>query len=73
MRKVSALNVQALLGLVLLAGAVSAQDSAKKHAWLGKRWPTLSVKNDNWVNRRKPPRASDLRGKVLWVQFGFLK
>jgi len=71
--KFLALQVRVLLGFVLIAGAVSAQDPPKKHRWLGKHWPSLSVKNDHWVNRRKPLRASDLRGKVLWVQFGFLK
>ena len=73
MRKVPALNVLVLLGFVLIAGAVSAQDPPKQHPWLGKHWPSLNVKKDHWVNRRKPLRASDLRGKVLWVQFGFLK
>ena len=66
-------TVRPLLAAMLIASAVSAREPPKKHPWLGKHWPFLSAKNDHWVNRTKAPRASELRGKVLWVQFGFLK
>jgi hypothetical protein len=31
----------------------------------------LEVADANWLNADKAPRLADLRGRVVWLEFGF--
>ncbi|HET6204784.1 MAG TPA: hypothetical protein VFI25_18475 [Planctomycetota bacterium] len=33
--------------------------------------PELEVSSGNWFNASKAPLLSDLRGRVVWLEFGF--
>ena len=62
-----------LSSVLLMAGTLAAQEKKPKQSrWIGKHLPSFTVKSKHWVNRSTPPRTSELRGKVLYVQFGFL-
>ena len=64
------------LTLLLVVAAASApavaQGKKRKHPWLGKRLPTISAPKRDWVNTDDPPKARDLRDKVVWIHFSFL-
>ena len=62
----------ALLGLAALFAAPAAAQTPKQPYWVGKTFPSIRVPKEHWVNVPKPPSRTELRGKVLWVQFTFL-
>ncbi|MGH7150115.1 MAG: hypothetical protein ACREIU_05430 [Planctomycetota bacterium] len=53
------MNVRSILLLAALAAGCRAAP------------PELQVAAGNWFNAAKPPRLADLRGRVVWLEFGF--
>lgn len=61
-----------VLFLVLLAGALP-QDQNLGNSYLGKAPPELVAAKEQWLNVPEPLTLAALRGKVVWIEFGFLK
>jgi thiol-disulfide isomerase/thioredoxin len=57
--------------LLFLAGAQENQNLG--NSYLGKPPPELSNDGARWLNVSEPLKLEKLRGKVVWVEFGFLK
>jgi thiol-disulfide isomerase/thioredoxin len=57
---------------VLLVAAFALQDQNLGNSYLGKAPPELSSEKEQWLN--SPPLSlAKLQGKVVWIEFGFLK
>lgn len=56
--------------LLFLAGA---QDQNLGNSYLGKAPPELTNEGATWLNVPAPLTLEKLRGKVVWIEFGFLK
>jgi thiol-disulfide isomerase/thioredoxin len=54
-------------------GALLAQDDKLGNSYLGKAPPELVNEKAKWLNAAAPLTLDKLRGKVVWVEFGFLK
>lgn len=60
----------------LIAAALAAllpQDDKLGNSYLGKAPPELVNAKAKWLNTDEPLALGKLRGKVVWVEFGFLK
>ena len=57
--------------VLLLVGLACAQDEEQK-TFKGKVPPELEVEGKNWLNAKKPVKLADLKGRVVWLEFGFL-
>ena len=53
--------------------ALLAQDDKLGNSYLGKAPPELANEKAKWLNTDAPLALGKLRGKVVWVEFGFLK
>jgi thiol-disulfide isomerase/thioredoxin len=62
---------KAVFGLVL-AGLLLPQDQNLGNSYLGKAPPELVSEKDQWLNS-EPLQLAKLKGKVVWIEFGFLK
>ena len=65
------MGVRRVIGLLLFAALAPAKD-AKKPYWVGKKFTFPRAPKEDWVNLRKAPSTSDVKGKLLFVNFGFL-
>jgi len=60
--------------LALLAlGAVAAQSDFLANSYKGKAPPELVTEPAHWMNAKGAPKLADLKGKVVWLEFGFIK
>jgi cytochrome c biogenesis protein CcmG/thiol:disulfide interchange protein DsbE len=50
-----------------------AQDNKFGNSYLGKAPPELSAPKDQWLNAPDGLQLAKLKGKVVWLEFGFLK
>jgi thiol-disulfide isomerase/thioredoxin len=57
---------------VLLAAALAPQDQNFGSSFLGKAPPEIAGEKDQWLNS-EPLTLAKLKGKVVWIEFGFLK
>ena len=57
---------------VLLAAALAPQEQNLGNSYLGKAPPELVSEKDQWLNS-EPLQLAKLKGKVVWIEFGFLK
>jgi len=64
--------LRAFLAAVVLACAVP-QDGRFAHSYLGKAPPELIGAKDQWINAPEGLQLRALKGKVVWLEFGFLK
>jgi thiol-disulfide isomerase/thioredoxin len=64
-------TAKAVFGLVL-AGLLLPQDQNLGNSYLGKAPPELVSEKDQWLNS-EPLQLAKLKGKVVWIEFGFLK
>ncbi|MBI3856463.1 MAG: redoxin domain-containing protein [Planctomycetes bacterium] len=60
------------LWAALLAGLLAAQDQNLGNSYLGKAPPELASEKEQWLNS-EPLKLEKLRGRVVWLEFGFLK
>lgn len=63
--------IRALLA-VLLASALAPQEQNLGNSYLGKAPPELASEKEQWLNT-EPLSLAKLKGKVVWIEFGFLK
>ena len=59
------------IGAALLAGLLLQDVGA--NSYLGKTPPELVSQKDQWLNPPEAITLEKLRGKVVWLEFGFLK
>jgi hypothetical protein len=59
-----------LLALLVLA-APAAQDFSAG-SFLGKAPPDLASEARHWLNSKEALKLATLKGKVVWLEFGFL-
>jgi thiol-disulfide isomerase/thioredoxin len=52
---------------------VLAQDNKFGNSYLGKSPPELVAPKDQWLNAAEALALGKLKGKVVWLEFGFLK
>ena len=57
---------------VLLAAALATQEQNLGNSDLGKAPPELASAKEQWLNS-EPLTLAQLKGKVVWIEFGFLK
>lgn len=62
-----------LLCAALLAVALLPQDRKLGNSYLGKAPPELTAEKGQWLNAPDGLTLEKLRGKVVWLEFGFLK
>ncbi len=60
------------VAVVLLFAALASAKEPKKPYWVGKKFTFPRAPKEDWVNLRKAPSTSDVKGKLLFVNFGFL-
>jgi hypothetical protein len=58
--------------LAMIAAAAAAFQDFSANSYLGKAPPELTGEASQWINSKAPVRLSDLKGKVVWLEFGFL-
>ena len=65
--------MKALAGL-LVAGAVLAAEEKKiySNSYEGKAPPELVAGEGHWIGPERPLTLAGLKGKVVWLEFGFL-
>ena len=63
--------VRMLFGVVL-AGLLLPQEQNLGNSYLGKAPPELVTEKEQWLNS-EPLQLAKLKGKVVWMEFGFLK
>jgi cytochrome c biogenesis protein CcmG/thiol:disulfide interchange protein DsbE len=63
--------LKALLAAVLVC--VAAQDSKFGNSYLGTAPPEIVSTKDQWFNAADGLTLAALKGKVVWLEFGFLK
>jgi thiol-disulfide isomerase/thioredoxin len=61
-----------LLFGVVLAGVLLPQEQNLGNSYLGKAPPELAAEKEQWLNS-EPLQLAKLKGKVVWIEFGFLK
>jgi thiol-disulfide isomerase/thioredoxin len=59
--------------VLLLAGVLPQDNQLLGNSYLGKAPPELAADKSQWVNAAEPLKLETLRGKVVWLEFGFLK
>ncbi len=60
-------------GLVILAVGCSAADrKIHSNSYLGKEPPELEAVEGHWLNAKAPPTLKALKGRVVWLEFGFI-
>ena len=57
---------------VLLAAALAPQEQNLGNSYLGKAPPELVTEKEQWLNS-EPLQLAKLKGKAVWLEFGFLK
>ena len=62
-----------LLFGVVLAGLLLPQEQNLGNSYLGKAPPELVSEKSRWLNSDEALTFEKLRGKVVWLEFGFLK
>src|SRR5436190_381137 len=60
------------IGAALLAGLLL-QDPPGANSYLGKAPPELVSQPDQWFNAPEATTLAKLKGKVVWLEFGFIK
>lgn len=61
------------VALALLAAAFApAQEKIYTNSYKGKAPPELEIQKDNWINAKDALKLSDLKGRVVWLEFSFL-
>jgi thiol-disulfide isomerase/thioredoxin len=63
--------IKAITAAVLICAATQAGKFG--NSYLGKAPPELKSAKDQWVNAAAPLTLGALKGKVVWLEFGFLK
>ena len=58
--------------VALLAGFLAPQDQNLGNSYLGKAPPELVAEKAAWLNS-EPLQLAKLKGKAVWIEFGFLK
>lgn len=59
--------------LAASAAASSLQDSKFGNSYLGKVPPEIVAAREQWINAPEGLQLGKLKGKVVWLEFGFLK
>ena len=62
-----------LLAAALLLTCGLFQDSKFGHSYLGKAPPEIVAPKDQWINASEGLKLGALKGKIVWLEFGFLK
>ncbi len=57
---------------VLTLALIAAQGDFMANSYKGKASPELSSEAGHWLNAKTPLKLADLKGKVVWLEFGFL-
>ncbi|HLF93635.1 MAG TPA: hypothetical protein VJB14_09235 [Planctomycetota bacterium] len=57
---------------VLALGLIAAQGDFMANSYLGKAAPELAGDAGQWLNSKTPLTLAGLKGKVVWLEFGFL-
>ena len=57
---------------VFVAGMLAPQEQNLGNSYLGKAPPELAAGKEQWLNG-EPLQLANLKGKVVWIEFGFLK
>ncbi|HZE95704.1 MAG TPA: redoxin domain-containing protein [Planctomycetota bacterium] len=65
--------IQWLAAALLVCGLASAQDSKFGHSYKGKAPPEIAGAKEQWINAPDGLQIAKLKGKVVWLEFGFLK
>ena len=63
------MRIPALLALILVA----AQSDFMANSYKGKAPPELKTEASQWMNVQAPLTLAGLKGKVVWLEFGFIK
>ena len=60
--------------LLILCALASAQDGDKimSNSYKGKAPPELSISLDNWINAKAEVKLANLKGRVIWLEFGYI-
>ena len=58
--------------LAVLALAVVAAQDFSANSYQGKAPPDLRSEASQWINSKEAPTLAGLKGKVVWLEFGFL-
>ena len=59
--------------ILALLGAIAAQGGpALSNSYKGKAPPELVSEKEQWINAAGPLKLAGLKGKVVWLEFGFL-
>jgi hypothetical protein len=58
--------------LAIFAAATVALQDFSANSYLGKTPPELTGEASQWLNSKAALRLGDLKGKVVWLEFGFL-
>ena len=63
-----------ILAWVAVAGAALAADGKKiySNSYMGKAPPELVAGKGHWINAQEPPTLAGFKGKVVWLEFGYL-
>lgn len=56
----------------LAAALLTAQGDFMANSYKGKASPELVSEAGHWLNAKAPLKLADLKGKVVWLEFGFL-
>jgi len=59
------------LALLALA-SIAAQGDFMANSYIGKAPPEIVSESAHWHNVKAPHKLADLKGKVVWLEFGFL-
>ena len=60
--------------ILVLAASALAADGKKiySNSYMGKAPPELAAGEGHWINASEPLTLAGLKGKVVWLEFGFL-
>jgi hypothetical protein len=58
--------------LALFAVAAFAAQDFSANSYVGKTPPELTSEAGHWLNSKEAVKLGGLKGKVVWLEFGFL-
>jgi hypothetical protein len=53
-----------------VAAMAAVQDS---NSYKGKEPPEITIPENGWINAKKPITLAGLKGRVVWLEFSFIK
>ena len=62
------------IGVAALAVAISPLLAAQDYkSFKGKKPDPLTIPDNGWINSKKPLTLEGLKGRVVWLEFSFIK